>query len=399
MPLNVKENDIMEASPKEKEEDPKKIRTRRTKLPAVSPGKVSIVSFLKNAFSQDLSKLSFPTDVLEPISMLQRVCEELDYAEILDKAAAESCPCKRFAYIYGFTIAPYCTFFRGRKPFTPLLGETFELDLMKERGFRAVAEQVSVNPSIIALHCESSSWSFDFNLEEQISFMGTYITVNPKGNLVIKIYETGDVYVCNRPNGGIYNILFGTMYGDIYGDVKLENVATGEYLKIPYRSYSDIGDSYKEVHFDGFIDGKYIQIDGNWDEFAAAMIDDVEYMEIFKMKPFPSSSAQMYDFSNFTLILNEEEKGVPATDSRNRSDIRMLEKGRISEAQEIKTVYETKERMRISMMERQGFKYEPAWFKKAASGAPNRYVFNNLYWKCKDSDSFPHSDIFESVNK
>ena len=37
---------------------------------------------------KDLSKISMPVTLNEPLSALQRLCEELEYSELLDKAAA-----------------------------------------------------------------------------------------------------------------------------------------------------------------------------------------------------------------------------------------------------------------------------------------------------------------------
>ena len=47
----------------------------------------------------------------------------------------------RLAWVVGFTMGPFPGNERTWKPFNPILGETFELDL-PERGVRFVAEQV-----------------------------------------------------------------------------------------------------------------------------------------------------------------------------------------------------------------------------------------------------------------
>jgi hypothetical protein len=37
---------------------------------------------------KDLSKISMPVTLNEPLSALQRLCEELEYSELLDEAAS-----------------------------------------------------------------------------------------------------------------------------------------------------------------------------------------------------------------------------------------------------------------------------------------------------------------------
>lgn len=39
---------------------------------------------------KDLSKISMPVTLNEPLSALQRLCEELEYSELLDEAASQS---------------------------------------------------------------------------------------------------------------------------------------------------------------------------------------------------------------------------------------------------------------------------------------------------------------------
>ena len=62
---------------------------RRRCLPAASgPGTdVSLWNILRNNIGKDLSKVSMPVQLNEPLNTLQRLCEELEYSELLDKAA------------------------------------------------------------------------------------------------------------------------------------------------------------------------------------------------------------------------------------------------------------------------------------------------------------------------
>ena len=75
--------------------------------------------------------------------MLQRLTEELEYSDLLDKAAACETSTEQMCYVAAFTTSSYSTTAtRTGKPFNPLLGETFEFDRTEDLGWRSLAEQV-----------------------------------------------------------------------------------------------------------------------------------------------------------------------------------------------------------------------------------------------------------------
>jgi hypothetical protein len=85
----------------------------------------------------------FQVNFSEPLSMLQRLTEDFEYAECLNKAALCEDNCEQLAYVAAFTISAYSTTTqRTGKPFNPLLGETYECDRTDDMGWRAIAEQV-----------------------------------------------------------------------------------------------------------------------------------------------------------------------------------------------------------------------------------------------------------------
>ena len=61
----------------------------RTQLPFLKDPnqKVSVWSILKDAIGKDLSKIAMPVSFNEPISMLQKTAEILEYQELLVKAS------------------------------------------------------------------------------------------------------------------------------------------------------------------------------------------------------------------------------------------------------------------------------------------------------------------------
>jgi len=81
----------------------------------------------------------------EPLSFLQRLTEDLEYANCLDAAAAleGDDSCLRLAYVAAFAVSGYAnTTERITRPFNPLLGETFECDRTADLGWKSIAEKV-----------------------------------------------------------------------------------------------------------------------------------------------------------------------------------------------------------------------------------------------------------------
>lgn len=90
-----------------------------------------------------LPPLSLQVNFNEPLSMLQRLTEDLEYHELLDKAVKCESSTEQMCFVAAFSVSSYSTtVHRTAKPFNPLLGETYELDRLEEFGFRSLCEQV-----------------------------------------------------------------------------------------------------------------------------------------------------------------------------------------------------------------------------------------------------------------
>lgn len=70
---------------------------RRSCLSAPCPdtSNINLWNILRNNIGKDLSKVSMPVELNEPLNTLQRMCEELEYSELLDKAAETEDPFER----------------------------------------------------------------------------------------------------------------------------------------------------------------------------------------------------------------------------------------------------------------------------------------------------------------
>jgi len=71
------------------------------------------------------------------------LCEELEYSDLLDKAASFADPLERMVYVAAFAVSGYAASAHraATKPFNPVLGETYEC-IRLDKGWKFVAEQV-----------------------------------------------------------------------------------------------------------------------------------------------------------------------------------------------------------------------------------------------------------------
>lgn len=102
----------------------------RDALPALIPENqsYSIWAILKSAIGKDLSKVTMPIWLNEPISMLQKISELTHYHHLIENALTYQDDCERLGHIAIYLMSQYADVYqRNRKPFNPLLGETFEI--------------------------------------------------------------------------------------------------------------------------------------------------------------------------------------------------------------------------------------------------------------------------------
>ncbi|KAG8559502.1 hypothetical protein GDO81_017359 [Engystomops pustulosus] len=199
---------------------------RRTSLPAPSPdtSNINLWNILRNNIGKDLSKVSMPVELNEPLNTLQHLCEELEYSELLDKAAETDDPHERMALIAAFAVSGYAaTYYRaGSKPFNPVLGETYEC-IREDKGFRFFSEQVSHHPPISACHCESKNFVFWQDVRWKNKFWGKSMEILPFGTVNVTLPKYGDCYVWNKVTTCIHNILSGRRWIEHYGEITIRN--------------------------------------------------------------------------------------------------------------------------------------------------------------------------------
>ncbi|XP_056639637.1 oxysterol-binding protein 1 isoform X2 [Diorhabda carinulata] len=400
-------------------------RQRRTRIPDKPNYPLNLWSIMKNCIGKDLSKIPMPVNFNEPLSMMQRITEDFEYADILDIAAKCSDPCEQLAYVAAFTISAYATTsIRTGKPFNPLLGETYECDRTDDLGWRIINEQVSHHPPMVAQYCEGKNWVCFQEFTMTSKFRGKYLQIIPLGTAQLE-FKDKHKYSWRKVTTTIHNIIVGKLWVDQHGDMEIIGKDAAEGIKcvlkyIPYSYFTrDSQRRVKGVVMDGEGSVKWI-VNGTWD-------DQVEIAPVtgntgtngnpvyetgpsiiaWKRRPPPPESEKFYNFTVLAAQLNEPEEGVAPTDSRLRPDQRLMEEGLWDESNKEKIRLEEKQRAARRQRESEAelaaaegrpyTPYKPVWFDQTQEDDSGimHHVYKGTYWDCKanqDWSSCP--DIF-----
>ncbi|KAJ2401836.1 Oxysterol-binding protein OBPa, partial [Coemansia sp. RSA 2559] len=107
----------------------------------------------------DLSRVTFPTFVLEPRSFTERVTDFMSHPDFLIQASKRNDPVDRFIGVVKYYMSGWHIHPKGvKKPYNPVLGEFFRSKYEFEANASSaffVAEQVSHHPPITALFYHS----------------------------------------------------------------------------------------------------------------------------------------------------------------------------------------------------------------------------------------------------
>ncbi|XP_023805461.1 oxysterol-binding protein-related protein 7 isoform X2 [Oryzias latipes] len=377
---------------------------RRTTLPAHCPDNshVGLMAILYNNIGKDLARVSMPAALNEPVNLLQRLCEELEYSELLDTACNTPDPFQRMVYIAAFAISGYSTaMFRNRyKPFNPVLGETYEC-IREDRGFQFISEQVCHHPPISACHAQSENFTFWQDQRWKNKFWGKSLEIVPTGKVNVTLPKYGDHYEWNKVVTCIHNVLSQQRYLEHYGEVTIQNLKNSICsCKITFVKSRYWGSDTNKNEVQGTVidqSGNVIhRFGGLWHE--GIFCDTLPTPKcVWKPNPQPKDYLIYYGFSTFAMELNELTPDLkpllPPTDTRLRPDQRMLEEGKVADADKMKDDIEEKQRERRKELSKKGEEHVPRFFKKAKdSSGQDVWLTNSTYWELRKNPGFANLD-------
>ncbi|KAK8026964.1 oxysterol-binding protein [Apiospora marii] len=375
---------------------------RRRTVPAATVPPPSLIAFVRKNVGKDLSTISMPVSSNEPISLVQRVAEQLEYAQLLDKAAKSSSADERLRYMAAFAVSQFSGY-RGkeraiRKPFNPLLGETFEMlrtDSEVPGGFRLVVEKVSHRPVRLAMQADAALWSFTQSPAPTQKFWGKSAEVTTEGRVRVALRlpdGTDELYSWTVATMFLRNVVMGEKYIEPVGTMDINNESTGAKAVAEFKAkggmFGGRGEDVQIEFQDANGQNTGSPVTGTW---TGSLKNGSQ--EIWKVGDLVPNAPNTYGLTTFAATLNEitdiERDRLPATDSRLRPDQRRAEEGKLDDAEEKKVLLEEAQRVRRRELEARGETWSPKWFVKASDPEAEEEVWKlksgkDGYWECRE---------------
>lgn len=346
----------------------------RTVLPCkVAGDDVGILGVLKKNVGKDLSTISFPVTFNLPLSLCQAAAEDYEYAPALLERAAETDDwTTRLCLVGAWAISGYAaTKLRAsRKPFNPMLGETYEL--VRDGGrLKFIAEKVVHNPPIVATYAEGQGWRAHGWSTVKQKFWGKSWELIPEGSLTVHLPERRETYTIKKPGAFMRNLIAGQKYIEYVGELSVTNVQTGQALKVDFKQGTVLGGAASRNNLVGNVydakGSKVLAVKGKWTDNFAIQHDKENYQVLWEAAPFPPNAEDYYGFTYFAMSLNELTgrlgSYLPRTDSRFRPDQRAFENGNVDQAEDLKHAVETAQRRRRAHRQEQGIEHHPTFFR------------------------------------
>ncbi|KAH9862577.1 hypothetical protein IAQ61_009994 [Plenodomus lingam] len=374
----------------------------------VQPPKVqppSLIAFFRKNVGKDLSTIAMPVSANEPTSALQRLAEQLEYSELLDsavKAAPEDG--ERLVYMAAFAISAFSNSRVKdraiRKPFNPMLGETYEL-VREDKGYRFFAEKVVHRPVRMACQAEAQEWTFIQSPTPVQKFWGKSAEINTDGRVRIFLHESGEHYSWTLATSYLRNIIAGEKYLEPFGTMTVVSETTGAKAVCTFKAGGMFAGRSEEVSvqvFDGTGSVLPMGAIGKWTtDLQMTSNGQPTGTTVWKVGELVDKPEKHYGFTTFAAALNQitsiEENHMAPTDSRLRPDQKALEEGDVDRAEALKARLEERQRARRRVMEEHGDEWKPRWFSKigvaeaAALGDEEIWRLKSGkdgYWECRE---------------
>ncbi|KAL9278159.1 putative oxysterol-binding protein [Arabidopsis thaliana] len=340
------------------------------------------------------SMVTLPVIIFEPMTMLQKMAELMEYSYLLDMADKTEDPYMRMVYASSWAISVYYAYQRTWKPFNPILGETYEMT--NHNGINFIAEQVCHHPPMSAGHAENEHFAYDCTSKLKTKFLGNSIDVYPVGRTRVTLKRDGVVLDLVPPLTKVHNLIFGRTWVDSPGEMVMTNLTTGDKVVLYFQPCGWFGSGRYEV--DGYVynsaEEPKMLMTGKWNESLSYQPCDAEgeplpgteLKEVWKVAEAPKNDK--YQYTHFAHKINSFDtapKNLLSSDSRLRPDRYALEMGDMSKSGFEKSSLEDRQRAEKKSREEKGQKFAPKWFDETEEVTPTPwgdlevYQFNGKY--------------------
>ena len=404
---------------------------RRDTVPPPKVPPPSLIGFLRKNVGKDLSNIAMPVSSNEPTSFLQRVAEQLEYSELLDAAASNASWSDRLLHVTAFAVSSFSNNRvkdrAVRKPFNPMLGETFEL-VREDKGFRFFAEKVVHRPVRIACQAEHKDWTLLQSPMPMQKFWGKSAEINADGRVRVFLHgikstsegqiggepgspsSAGEMYSWTVATSFLRGVVAGEKYVEPVGTMIVVNETTGAKAVVTFKAGGMFAGRSEEVSVQVISgDGQPLPVGlaGKWTSHLNITQNGSDTgKRIWSVGGLVDNAAQRYGFTTFAAELNEitpvEAGKLPPTDSRLRPDQRALEEGQVDRAEALKARLEERQRARRRVTEEHGEEWSPKWFVKSGMEGDEEIwrlkPGKENYWESRAKSEWSGVvDVFEGV--
>ncbi|CAE7178871.1 hypothetical protein PTNB73_03434 [Pyrenophora teres f. teres] len=390
---------------------------RRATVPAPKVQPPSLIAFFRKNVGKDLSTIAMPVSANEPTSALQRLAEQLEYSELLD-AAVTAAPDtgERLVYMAAFAISAFSNARVKdraiRKPFNPMLGETYEL-VREDKGFRFFAEKVLHRPVRMACQAEAQEWTFLQSPTPMQKFWGKSAEINTDGRVRIFLHSSGEHYSWTLATSYLRNVIAGEKYLEPSGTMTITSEPSGAKAVCTFKAGGMFAGRSEEVSvqvFDSTGSVLPMGATGKWtQDLQLTSNGQPTGKTIWKVGDLVDKAEKHYGLTTFAAALNQvtsiERDHMAPTDSRLRPDQRALEDGDVDQAEALKARLEERQRARRRVLEEHGEEWKPRWFNKVstveAAALGDEEVWRlkggkDGYWECRERGEFGElTEVFE----
>ncbi|KAI9031933.1 hypothetical protein CLU79DRAFT_693763 [Phycomyces nitens] len=311
----------------------------------------------------DLHRVTLPTFVLEPRSMVERITDFMSHPNLILNANEIDDPLERFIAVVRYFLSGWHIRPRGvKKPYNPVLGEFFRCRYSYEDGTQGfyLSEQVSHHPPVSSYFytCPEHHITVTGDIKPKSRFLGNSVATLMQGDTQLILEKRfNERYDIRMPNVYARGILFGTMTMEL-GDTSTVRCITSDLIcELEFKTKGFFSGQWNSVV--GKIKKESTQellceITGQWSNETM-----IKYCKTNVKKPF-------FDVKTATLF----PKSVPLETEQEKLESRRLWSaltaaihGRdMEKATEEKTFIEDEQRQSTKEREEHGIPWKPRFF-------------------------------------
>ncbi|CAO3647046.1 unnamed protein product [Cunninghamella blakesleeana] len=201
----------------------------------------------------DLSRVTLPTFILEPRSMLEKISDFMAHPDLCFQAASLSDPTERFVAVVRYFLSGWHIKPKGvKKPYNPVLGEFFRCKYEFQDGSEATfcSEQISHHPPMSAYYYANPEHGIfiEGETKPKAKFLGNSAATIMNGySRVVFAKHHNETYEITNPNVYARGILFGKMIMELGDQCTVKCVTSDLIAELEFKTKGFFSGQYHSV--------------------------------------------------------------------------------------------------------------------------------------------------------